>query len=88
MGTFFLESSVVVNLAMICVMSVAKAKCQVVRTMGKWNLAVSRIHLLKMMTLELRVIHVLRQTRVRTDADAGKVELQDWMDSHNVDSRM
>ena len=69
-------------------MSVAKAKCQVVRTIGKWNLAVSRIHLLKMMTLELRVIHVLQQTRVRIDADGREVELQDWMDSHNVDGRM
>jgi hypothetical protein len=60
MGTFLRESSMVVKRAMSCVMRVAKSRCHVVRTMGKWNLAVSRIHLLKMMTDEERDIQVLQ----------------------------
>lgn len=58
MGTFLRESNTVVKRARIWVMSVAKAKCQVVRTMGKRKPAVSRIHLLKMMMEEEREIHV------------------------------
>lgn len=48
MGTFLRESSTVVKRARIWVISVAKAKCHVVSTMGKRKPAVSRIHLLKM----------------------------------------
>jgi len=33
-GTFFLESSVVVKRAMSCVMTVAKSRCHVVRKIG------------------------------------------------------
>jgi hypothetical protein len=58
MGTFFLESKTVVKRARSWVMRVAKAKCQVVRTMGKRKPAVSRIHLLKMMTPEESEIQV------------------------------
>lgn len=57
-GTFFRESRTVVKRARICVMSVAKARCHVVSTIGKRKPAVSRIHLLKMMIEEEREIHV------------------------------
>jgi hypothetical protein len=76
MGTFFLESRMVVKRARNWVMMVAKTRCHVVRKMGKSarvleralstgdvyvrNFAVSRIYLLKTMVLELSVIQVLR----------------------------
>jgi membrane-associated PAP2 superfamily phosphatase len=76
MGTFFLESRIVVKRARNWVMTVAKTRCHVVRKMGKSavavsrcartgdvyvrNFAVSRMYLLKTMVLELSVIHVLR----------------------------
>lgn len=41
-GTFFLESSIVVDRAMICVMSVANARCHVVNTIAS---LIVRIHL-------------------------------------------
>jgi hypothetical protein len=79
MGTFFLESRMVVKRARNWVMMVAKTRCHVVRKTGNSaavvrrggrskvgcipNLAVCRMYLLKTMVLELSVIHVLRDSQ-------------------------
>jgi hypothetical protein len=58
-GTFFLESRRVVKRANSWVMMVAKMRCHVVRKIGYLKPLRSKTHLLKMMTVELRVIHTL-----------------------------
>lgn len=52
-------------------MSVAKAKCHVVSTMGKRKPAVSRIHLLKMMIEDESVIQVAMYTAGCRSLDGG-----------------
>lgn len=70
---------------MICVMSVANDKCHVVRKIGKWNLAVSRMYLLNKMTLELSAIHALELVSI----SIGKLAItSSSQDSRNVNGRV
>ena len=64
-------------------MRLANARCHVVRTMGNLKLRVSKSHLLKRMTVELRVIQVLRSTVSLLPEGSGYSH-----DVHNVDSRV
>lgn len=66
-GTFFRESSIVVQRAMSCVINVANSMCHVVRKIGYSNFAVAMMYLLKRITLEDRVIHVLVMRSARTE---------------------